>query len=495
MKDKIVVPYAPILVESTRSVGYSFEAAVADIIDNSISAGAREVNITFDSTTSPFFCIADDGCGMTADELENAMRYGSQSSLETRGKNDMGRFGLGMKMASMSQCRKMTVITKKSGIISAASWDLDHIIQKNNWALKRFSEKEIKGMPGYDYLKDHDTGTVVVWQEFDYLRTECSDSRRDFGTAFLEKVKAAREHVALVFHRFIRGNEPGIKKIKIFFNNDEVEGIDPFLENHPATQRLADYPIPVGNEQILVKPFILPIISKLRKKDIDALGGKESIRQRQGFYVYRNKRLIIWGTWFRIISQSEVGKLARIRVDIPNTLDTLWGIDVKKSKANIPHMIRDKLRNVIEDAMGKSEKVIKYRGRNPKKDDGLIHTWDVFDDRGKIRYQINRNMPSLKALMNHLGEDEADALENMLKMVEEEFPYYDVYYRMAKEKMIDDKDKDNEKELYNRALSMVHDMESCGEDIPTFIEAMRHMERFAKHPEVINKIAEVYGDD
>lgn len=128
------------------------------------------------------------------------------------------------------------------------------------------------------------------------------------------------------------------------------------MENHPATQRLADYPIPVGNEQILVKPFILPIISKLRKKDIDALGGKESIRQRQGFYVYRNKRLIIWGTWFRIISQSEVGKLARIRVDIPNTLDTLWGIDVKKSKANIPHMIRDKLRNVIEDAMGKSER-------------------------------------------------------------------------------------------------------------------------------------------
>ena len=137
--------------------------------------------------------------GVSMDELENAMRYGSQSSLETRGKNDMGRFGLGMKMASMSQCRKMTVITKKSGIISAASWDLDHIIQKNNWALKRFSEKEIKGMPGYDYLKDHDTGTVVVWQEFDYLRTECSDSRRDFGTAFLEKVKAAREHVALVF--------------------------------------------------------------------------------------------------------------------------------------------------------------------------------------------------------------------------------------------------------------------------------------------------------
>lgn len=113
MQEKIVVPYAPILIESTRSIGYSFEAAVADIIDNSVSAGATEIRICFMSQDPQWLCIEDDGWGMTADELESAMRYGSQSSQNTRRKNDLGRFGLGLKMASLSQCRKVTVLTKK----------------------------------------------------------------------------------------------------------------------------------------------------------------------------------------------------------------------------------------------------------------------------------------------------------------------------------------------------------------------------------------------
>ena len=111
MEEKIVMPYAPILVESTRSIGYSFEAAVADIIDNSISAAATEVRICFSSKEPQWLCIEDNGWGMTPEELENAMRYGSQSSTDTRRKDDLGRFGLGLKMASMSQCRKLTFMT------------------------------------------------------------------------------------------------------------------------------------------------------------------------------------------------------------------------------------------------------------------------------------------------------------------------------------------------------------------------------------------------
>lgn len=109
MEDKIIVPFAPILVESTRSIGYSFEAAVADIIDNSISAGATGVSIDFQSNDPAWLCIMDNGSGMTEEELINAMRYGSKSVLDERGKDDLGRFGLGMKMASLSQCRKLTV--------------------------------------------------------------------------------------------------------------------------------------------------------------------------------------------------------------------------------------------------------------------------------------------------------------------------------------------------------------------------------------------------
>lgn len=161
MEEKIVMPYAPILVESTRSIGYSFEAAVADIIDNSISAAATEVRICFSSKEPQWLCIEDNGWGMTPEELENAMRYGSQSSTDTRRKDDLGRFGLGLKMASMSQCRKLTVMTKKDGVICAACWDLDYIIHQENWSLQFFPESELEDLPGYLYLRLKESGTVV----------------------------------------------------------------------------------------------------------------------------------------------------------------------------------------------------------------------------------------------------------------------------------------------------------------------------------------------
>lgn len=203
MREKIVVPNAPILVESTRSIGYSFEAAVADIVDNSISAGATEVLIGFQSIEPAWLCIEDNGCGMTAEELENAMRYGSQSSLAQRSENDLGRFGLGMKMASLSQCRTLIVMTKKNGMISAASWDLDYIVQQNNWSLKTFSEDEIQQFPGYDYLMVCESGTVVIWKNFDRLQKESANFHQDFD----EKIDVTRQHLALVFHRFLDATE------------------------------------------------------------------------------------------------------------------------------------------------------------------------------------------------------------------------------------------------------------------------------------------------
>lgn len=170
MQEKIVMPYAPILAESTRSIGYSFEAAVADIIDNSISASATEVRICFSSRDPQWLCIEDNGWGMTPVELENAMRYGSQSSTDVRRKDDLGRFGLGLKMASLSQCRKVTVMTKKDDVTCAACWDLDYIIQQKNWSLQFYSEEELEDMPGYLYLKLKDSGTVVTWERFDRLK-------------------------------------------------------------------------------------------------------------------------------------------------------------------------------------------------------------------------------------------------------------------------------------------------------------------------------------
>ena len=199
MQEKIVMPYAPILVESTRSIGYSFEAAVADIIDNSISASATEVRICFSSRDPQWLCIEDNGWGMTPVELENAMRYGSQSSTDVRRKDDLGRFGLGLKMASLSQCRKVTVMTKKDGVTCAACWDLDYIIQQKNWSLQFYSEEELEDMPGYLYLKLKDSGTVVTWERFDRLKQGAAQITK----AFDEKIELTRKHISLVFHRFL----------------------------------------------------------------------------------------------------------------------------------------------------------------------------------------------------------------------------------------------------------------------------------------------------
>ncbi|MDW7661873.1 MAG: ATP-binding protein [Bacillota bacterium] len=162
MKEKILIPYAPILVESTRSIGYSFEAALADIIDNSIGKNAKEINVRFRSASHPYVAVIDDAQGMDEEELETAMRYGSKSSLDERDERDLGRFGLGLKMASMSQCRKLTVISKKEGKIHAAQWDLDHIVKKGDWSLLRFNNQEIKNLLLVDELKKQASGTIVI---------------------------------------------------------------------------------------------------------------------------------------------------------------------------------------------------------------------------------------------------------------------------------------------------------------------------------------------
>lgn len=489
MKDKIVMPYAPILVESTRSIGYTFEAAVADIIDNSISASATEVRICFSSKDPQWLCIEDNGWGMTSQELENAMRYGSQSSTAVRRRDDMGRFGLGLKTASLSQCRKVTVLTKKDGITSAACWDLDYIIQQENWSLQVFFEDEIKNLPGYSYLKQKESGTVVIWEEFDRLKQAASKVQK----AFDEKIELTRKHVSLVFHRFLNEENPK-NRLLIYFNGEAVKGIDPFLTKHPATQPLSEQVLRVASEEIRVKPYVLPYISKLSRQDIMAVGGKEELRQRQGFYIYRNKRLIIWGTWFRLIKQNELGKLARVRVDIPNSLDHIWEIDIKKSRASLPHFIKKNLIDIVENTVGRSERVYKYRGRNVQTDN-LVHVWNPIDDRGRFYYQINRQLPIIQMIEANLNEEGEAILEAFIRMLEDAFPYSDVYYRMAKNEANIAEGSLETNEVYGMAEQMVHQIESMGGDVAAFLKTMDKMDFFIKYPDVVSQIREVYGND
>lgn len=147
MKTRDIPPFAPVLMESTRAIGYNLETAVADIVDNSLSANSSLVDVFFTPYESPYIAILDNGNGMTDDEIDDAMRYGSQSSLNDRRSGDLGRFGLGMKTSSLSQCRCLTVVSKQKDCISGRRWDIDEVIQSNSWSLLILETEDYETVP------------------------------------------------------------------------------------------------------------------------------------------------------------------------------------------------------------------------------------------------------------------------------------------------------------------------------------------------------------
>jgi hypothetical protein len=488
MREEIMIPNAPILMESTRAVGYSFESALADIIDNSISKDARRIDICFDYVDKPFVAVVDDGEGMTEEELKAAMNYGSKSSLAIRGKCDLGRFGLGLKMASLSQCRQVTVITKKNGCIAAASWDLDYVIKKNSWSAIFFDQHEIRQNEYASYLKDYTSGTIVIWEKFDKLNRETVN----FAKTFDSKIEAAKNHISLIFHRFL-DNDFG-KTVKICFNNVPVIPMDPFLTNNPATQPLPEQVLCVEGNKIQIKPYILPIASKLRVKDKQLIGDISDLRQNQGFYIYRSKRLIIWGTWFRLIKNHELNKLTRVKVDIPNSLDDLWDIDIKKSTASLPDIVKKELISIVKNAVGVSERVYKYRGRKINSDN-LDHAWNVVDDRGSLKCIVNRESILYNYLKNSLNNEQFDYFEVFLKLLEAEFPYGTVYYAMAKGDNQNEREKMEFEDAYRMLTIILDAYIKLGMGIEAALNKLEQTEFSIQYTEVIKKIRENYQNE
>ena len=350
MKTKNMPPYAPTLIESTRAIGYSLEAAVADIIDNSIAADARNINIFFFPIGEEYIAILDDGTGMNEAGLDVAMQYGSKNPTEVRDSKDLGRFGLGLKTASLSQCRCLTVVTKQDDCIYARRWDIDHVSDVGEWSLLILEQDELRNLPHIENLLELQSGTLVIWQHLDRLKS----GELDFESVMGRKVDTVRDHISLVFHRFLSG-EAGINRITIGINDEAVLPADPFLRKK-SNQPMDDEVLIIRGERIIVRAYILPHISKMTSSEIKQLGGKEGLRRQQGFYVYRNKRLLVWGTWFRMMRQGDLSKLARVQVDIPNTLDDLWTLDIKKSTAIPPAEVRRNLEIIIERIAEKSKR-------------------------------------------------------------------------------------------------------------------------------------------
>ena len=403
------------LLTGLRAIGYSFSTAVADIIDNSVSAGANTVNVYFDPIAAiPFFCILDDGCGMNFTELNNAMMPGSDRSDKEDSDLELGRFGLGLKSASLSQCREFIVASKKYGKVNAMAFDLD-VIEDCRLMLKVLDKEEIDSLPYINLLHSYETGTLVVWNKFDKIES----TAKSFEDSFRSVVADAKKHVEFVFHRFY-------DDIAIYFNNKRIERRDPFLLGSFGRQQTGRTTrIPIGSSVITVTPYTLPFANSLTSEEKALLGNPKSIFDEQGFYLYRNKRLISWGNWMRMGIRSELNKLARIQVDIPSSLDEVWTLDVKKSSAKIPDIIKSQIKASVEDSIVRSKRTTRFPG--VKEQTPEVRVWDrINEHEGKIRYQINRDAPAIVALDRVLGDREKELFEMVLSQIECYLPKYSI---------------------------------------------------------------------
>lgn len=464
-----MLPKASSLIESLRDIGYSFNSAIADIIDNSITAKAKNINIYFDIVNQEFsLAIVDDGLGMEYEKLKEAMRPGSQNPLESRDKNDLGRFGLGLKTASFSQCRKLTVVSSQNEIKSAAIWDLDYVAEKNDWSLQILNEKEILSLYMINKLKSN--GTLVLWQNTDRVIDETALELTE--KMIYEKIEDLQKHLELVFHRYLIGKD----KINIFINGTQLKSFDPFHSNHMATQELSEEIILIHDEKIRIKPYILPHYTKVSAQEYDYYQGVGGYLKNQGFYVYRNKRLLISGTWFRLIAQSEMYKLARIQIDLPNNLDYLWKIDVKKSHASPPAIIRQRLKKIIEKIAGTSTRV--YKSRGTKTFTSNVSFWERYSARGEIKYNINKEHPIIDRLMKKLDVEKKHELSEIFDFIANFFPKDTLYSDLGnypKEVSLNNNIADSE--LEEKAIFLYQNNIVSIENI----DSLRNMEPFNKY--------------
>lgn len=434
-----VAPDPSAMIESMRAYGYTLATAVCDLVDNSIAANASTVWIDSHwAGETSWLTVTDDGEGMSARELTEAMRLGSQSPLEDRAATDLGRFGLGLKTASLSQCRRLTVISKKEGgEAQTRRWDLDYLARPEvtGWHLLRSTHPE--STIATNRLDCLPTGTMVAWEILDRLAYGADRDDMALKSHFLAAVAELEQHLGMVYHRYLARVR---KRLRILVNDKEVDAWDPFAESHVAT-------IPTPEERIelpgyslplLIRGYVLPHKDKLGVQDHHALAGPKGWNAQQGFYLYRNERLIVAGSWLglggsRPWTQEEHYKLARIRIDVPNSMDHEWHLDVKKSTATPPPVVRTRLRGLAQDVRNTARGVFAHRGKHgnrPRRPE-QIRPWKARRRSDRTVYAIDRKHPLVSSVASAVQPWLRAPLEAMLRIIEETVPIEQIWLDTA----------------------------------------------------------------
>jgi hypothetical protein len=367
-----VTPSARRLTDSLRDIGYDFVGALADIVDNSISAGARQVDVLveFDGAASRVI-IADDGYGMTERELSEALRFGSRREYES---GDLGRYGLGLKTASISQCRRVTVVTRRSEVykrIAALSLDLDHVSKTDRWEV--IEPPVDSAAPRALEWLDENPGTVVLWENLDRILPE---RRPEGGWAKrrLDQLAArASEYLGMVFHRFIEGEAAG-DRVVISVNGEKVRPWNPFAPGEEdrvsLTTKIFEVVLGRSHGLVTLKPYVLPPRDRFSSHgEFERMSGPLKWNRQQGLYIYRADRMIQSGGWCGIRAADEHTKLARASLDFHTDLDQVFQINVAKMRVHVPAEVRMQLEKSLHELCHQADAVYRRDAAHGRRSD------------------------------------------------------------------------------------------------------------------------------
>lgn len=375
------------MVESVRNFGYDLNTAISDLIDNSITAGADKISIRLEwASGTPFVSVLDNGDGMTDDELSKNIILGSHNPNQKRKKNDLGRFGLGLKTASFSMCRQLNVFSKTNTTdIAFRSWDLDIVRDANRWLVS-------KKIPPWQSQLDEkivlrDKGTLVLWRKCDRLLEffDSPNKLREIGVDLIT-------HIGTYFSRFLDGKN----KIQITVNDTKIQPWNPIPEG-------ARYLSQQSIKNIIIHPYILPQKSYFKDKDVfEKAGGIKGWNAQQGIYIYRNNRLLINGGWLQLkkMKLDEHTKLARIIIELDSSDDLNWHVDVSKSRASIPSgHIKEYIDAICRKTRTEAEAVYRHRGKVVSRSIAAADKFiwkTVLLPSGETSFKINKEHPIIK---------------------------------------------------------------------------------------------------
>lgn len=479
-----VSPRPAALIMSMRSLGYDLNMAIADIIDNSISANAKNIRVGFIwKEKDSIIFIKDDGHGMDDSELIEAMRLGTIGPEVTRQNTDLGRFGMGLKTASFSQCTRLSVTTRKANSVEANKlWDLDLVKKTNKWLLLSPLLNEFE-----DYVGQlSESGTIVVWSNLDKSIFKEFDNITNPSNVFLELAEKTANHIRTTFCDFGLGNDP----INFYVNDRKIEMWDPFLTKHEKTQMFTPEVFKIDNSKITVTPYVLPHHSHLTSDEISTASGERGWLDQQGFYIFRNKRLIVSGNWLDSRIEKKLStKNARIKIDIDSDCDDLWNIDLKKSRAVPPESLRKNLKRIAEYTREASERLYKHRGkiitRNQTEKDAFV--WLKMVKNGKLSYVLNRKNPIIKEIIQINDEK---SIESLLQVIESTLPVMELLATLQNDdtSVSDDQFKISEETLLSIANELYSDYIKQGMQSEKILLLLQRIQPFSLHPEIFDKM-------